>query len=622
MEELTIQEFKEWEKEHKEDLENLNNLKEKLKILEEKTIQEILETGKENKENIISFLSCVSNDFKEDFLFEKEEETIYDEYYFSLFNETFDKNAYYFLSEKEDGTKVLYKVFSDRELTEEERKTIIENTNRNILHNMLLFHSFEIYAISAVVDKSFLDYVNKPKIKLTIEKLNNCLISINKTIDLIDKINMLLKGVEEDTKNIKAHFPRITYKNGNGSYTKMSSEEIKAMYLISFKQAIQLKMHYLDACFNENGSFFASYTDEETGEEEEEEVFYKDTLVSIDRLKLSKLKQKEIIEDIIGRLSITEKAQFKKIDKGYNFKDQITNNLDKMTKNYKLQVGGKDRKFEDDIIFSVFASSEEIEIKNEYIFKDFDKSVLNAIYAITKESKYFTIQKIKYYLSGSDTRHKTTLCEDIEESIKRLSKTTIKFSTKVNKIETDKKGTYKGVVNVEEHVLNLRKIELNNGGIKVDGYQLLSEPIYFAYIEIHKQLQTFDSKYLALSSKNKKTGKETKVNATANNIILRDYLLGRINDMLYKQKNNELNGNWKNLLNIRLDTIFNEIKFKQEENENNKAFSIRKTRKKEDIYKILINFVNQGLIKKFIETKNGFKIELHELNKENNQNKS
>ena len=274
------------------------------------------------------------------------------------------------------------------------------------------------------------------------------------------------------------------------------------------------------------------------------------------------------------------------------FNDKISNSLAKLINNQKEIIkgtGGKNKGLEIKAIIS------NAEITQDKVLTAWDKCVLQAIYSLSKENSFFSLNMIKKALSIKKYRDKTRIDTEIIKSIEKMSITKISLD-----IAKELNETYKTPLNadtikalgIESYLLPLEKIYKEVGGAKQEMYYFIKPPIYFTYIEARGQILSLSTDKMQIYA----------LPDTKENIMLKNYLGTRIEDMKHQRKTNKTN----NYINIILyDTIFKENDLLQDDKlkQGEKAYNKKRDTYRNTIKEILQHFKDIKEIKDFKEIK-------------------
>lgn len=249
-------------------------------------------------------------------------------------------------------------------------------------------------------------------------------------------------------------------------------------------------------------------------------------------------------------------------------------------KNLELIVSNKKRK---DVITKVSLNYDDENIKiydKERRFTPEDRTVYNSICTLYEAGNTaFTPDQVYRTANGLDDSQYVSL--QARERIIRSIDNTRRIYACIDYTEEAK--AYRKEIencNMDDYILSARKITLQTGGHKVQGYKLNAKPLLYEYAQVTGQVLTVPIKLL---------NTKDVINSTPEVIIIREYLIRRIEVM--KRNKNKSN-------NIKFISIFEEI----EESTPTK----KKAQKVRNIVKILLGvFKEKKYIKDFKFYKEG-----------------
>lgn len=257
--------------------------------------------------------------------------------------------------------------------------------------------------------------------------------------------------------------------------------------------------------------------------------------------------------------------------------------------------GGKSKKMKN-FVEKVFV--ENGEMKTSKPLTDFDILILDTIYTLSQENKYFDIQMIKEHLIKRKERHRMKLDEDIEESIEKLRVTFIEIQSPSELKKTFKKPFDK--MGIRETILPLREFFVKKGGITKKVYSFTNISIYFLYAEAKGQLITKEPEYLEV-----KIGKKGK-----NELVLINKISTRIKDSKRQRDSKKLYNKKEYIDTILFDYLLENLDY-NEENIQELSLEAKKQRYLKIAEKILNDYKTKKIIKSFKMESNCFKFTLY-----------
>lgn len=168
----------------------------------------------------------------------------------------------------------------------------------------------------------------------------------------------------------------------------------------------------------------------------------------------------------------------------------------------------------------VSASAEALEIQ-KYL-TPYDRQVQNGIFTLIENGYTAFTAKQVYEAFAGKTTTSPQIIGHVTRSINKQRTTLITIDwtdhAKMKGLPVDQsRGDY---VATEENLLLLQRVRLRCNGQDLDGYSVIAPPILYRYSKQVGQLATIDRKLL-----------DVPVNNTESNIILKNYLLERIDTM-------------------------------------------------------------------------------------------
>lgn len=297
------------------------------------------------------------------------------------------------------------------------------------------------------------------------------------------------------------------------------------------------------------------------------------------------------------------------IDKQITFTNKLANIGSKLNNGKWAELtnqGGKSKKMKN-LVEKVFV--ENGEMKTSKPLTDFDILILDTIYTLLQENKYFDIQMIKKHLIKREERHRMKLDKDIEQSIEKLRITFIEIQSPVELEKTYKKPFDK--MGIRETILPLREFYVIKGGQKKKVFAFTNVSIYFLYAEAKGQLMTKESKYLEV-----KIGKKGK-----NELVLIDKISTRVKDMKRQRDSKKLYNGQEYIDTILFDYLLENLDY-NEENIQELSLEAKKQRYLKIAEKILNEYKKNKIIKSSKMEINSFKITLYTQEQEKKMNEN
>lgn len=233
---------------------------------------------------------------------------------------------------------------------------------------------------------------------------------------------------------------------------------------------------------------------------------------------------------------------------------------------------------------SINYDNENISLSTRQPFTPYDRVVHNAICTLyVAGNTMFTSEMVYRAMNGLNASEhvSSTAVEEVTKSIEksRFIKATIDFTQEL-KMRKDYSDTQKAVMS--DMLISVTWMEVSTGGVTKNGYKFNSEPILYKYSRSVGQVISVPINLLETKSK---------LNSTDEVIILREYLLRRIEGM--KNTRNALNQN-----KILYSSIYEELGL--ENPTNKKTHSVRTHTKS-----LLEFWLEEKYIKGFSEYKEG-----------------
>lgn len=235
--------------------------------------------------------------------------------------------------------------------------------------------------------------------------------------------------------------------------------------------------------------------------------------------------------------------------------------------------------------------------ETDQVLNSMDLLILEKIYTITKNKKYFDIQEIKKTLIQGETKNHTKIDDIIYESIEKMRFTafTLKISEKIN--QTFKKQLSDTILNQLElgsYLLPVNTYKMNKNGNVVEVYILMEEPLFFTYEVARNQLITIDSSKLKIES----------LSNTEDNVLLKNYTLKRIQNII----NNKYDSK-SNLSKITYDSLFiQDTELLKDINPSSEKYKYKKRDLRDKLKIILDDCKKNKYIKDYKEYQNNGKI--------------
>ena len=317
------------------------------------------------------------------------------------------------------------------------------------------------------------------------------------------------------------------------------------------------------------------------------------------------------LDKLDGKVTNEKKGEIlpamKKPAKFISLTDKVSNLLFDLSKNSRfydfenvpVNINRKGSKPVRDIIslnIDELQQSQAIEVGLKPLLNPFNKSVFEAALSILEAgNQYFCANSIYYVLNGyneAKTGHQVPeeFLKRIEESLTRLRLTNLSIDVTETLEYFCKKGKYLDIkpyfqkLKESTYLLPIKTITaINQFGDEYTAYAFIDTPTLLTYAKAKKQITQCDIKLLDIG-----------LNSTEDNIILKNYLLMRIQGM--KNKNNGLESN-----RILYETIFKYTGIYEITGTGKKRFH-------DKVKRILDAWIKAEFIKSYKEVKEGQKI--------------
>lgn len=334
--------------------------------------------------------------------------------------------------------------------------------------------------------------------------------------------------------------------------------------------------------------------------------FYNEKLYSF--MTLSRIKNilnvipEEQMKQIQMNSISSDNKNFKiiKYDNQLYMNDKVTNNLTTFINGELFPINPKFKQKEvNEKTVEVLIKN--IEEKTSQVITSFDSIVLNKIYTITQEKKYFDINEIKKQMTQEETKNgmkKGKLDDEIKASIEKLSVT--KFSLKIAK-EINQHFKFKlddeilEEIGRESYLLPVEKEFYKKGGQMIECYSLIQKPLYFSYATATGQIMTIESSFLRIPE----------LSNTKDTITLKETLAKRIQNIIYNKFDED-----KELSKVNYKTLFvKETELLKNIDPKSETYKNKYKRLRKNTQIILNNYKQSKKIKDFKEYKLNGKIE-------------
>lgn len=277
------------------------------------------------------------------------------------------------------------------------------------------------------------------------------------------------------------------------------------------------------------------------------------------------------------------------------FNDKVSNNITKFKENEEIEI-------------SKTTGNKKIDQKSNIIVKvsgkitPFQKVVYQTIFTITKEKNYFSVNEIvkriknkKNEVIDKETLKikqkgnvKTQIDALVVEAIEILRKTDLSLIIAEEINNTFEKPLDENIQNnikILGPMLPVYVIDRNINGNIIKSYEFIgnAKPLYFKYVEARGQLVYKPEEMLQIPNyRDDETG-----------ILIKDFICQKIQNLQYQLDNGKIN---KSLLNIKYETIFNELQL-------DISNRTTKSRYRERVLQVLEAQKEKGYIENYKENK-------------------
>lgn len=227
------------------------------------------------------------------------------------------------------------------------------------------------------------------------------------------------------------------------------------------------------------------------------------------------------VTDIIQQINFKKPESLlipttKVIQKLYDGMTDFTNGIQ------PVDVGGKKSKGRYLVPVEIFVSASAEALEIQKYLTPYDRQVQNGIFTLIENGYTAFTAKQVYEAFAGKTTTSPQIIGHVTRSINKQRTTLITIDwtdhAKMKGLPVDQsRGDY---VATEENLLLLQRVRLRCNGQDLDGYSVIAPPILYRYSKQVGQLATIDRKLL-----------DVPVNNTESNIILKNYLLERIDTM-------------------------------------------------------------------------------------------
>lgn len=233
------------------------------------------------------------------------------------------------------------------------------------------------------------------------------------------------------------------------------------------------------------------------------------------------------VTDIIQQINFKKPESLlipttKVIQKLYDGMTDFTNGIQ------PVDVGGKKAKGRYLVPVEIFVSASAEALEIQKYLTPYDKQVQNGIFTLIENGyTFFTAKQVYEAFAGKSTTS-PQIIGHVTRSINKQRTTLISIDwtahAKMNGFPVDEsRGDY---IVTEQNLLLLDRAKCSYKGQILDGYTVIAPPILYRYAKQVGQLATIDRKLL-----------DVPVNNTESNIILKNYLLERIDTMKKRGQN-------------------------------------------------------------------------------------
>lgn len=227
------------------------------------------------------------------------------------------------------------------------------------------------------------------------------------------------------------------------------------------------------------------------------------------------------VGDIIQQINFKKPESFlipttKVIQKLYDGMTDFTDGVQ------PVDVGGKKAQGRYIVPVEIFVSASAEALEIQKYLTPYDRQVQNGIFTLIENGYTAFTAKQVYEAFAGKTTTSPQIIGHVTRSINKQRTTLISIDwtdhAKMKGLPVDQsRGDY---VTTEENLLLLRRVKLRCNGQDLDGFGVIAPPILYRYAKQVGQLSTIDRKLL-----------DVPVNNTESNIILKNYLLERIDTM-------------------------------------------------------------------------------------------